>query len=103
VKECETVSGSLDFSVGRIVALSQGYLTLITLGQDGCIVWVDLMMLLADISDQLSEIASGQIQDLKLRNAQLNRILYTDSQDMLLLSTTIASHSNCCTDGSTSP
>jgi hypothetical protein len=30
-------------------------------------------------------------------------ILYTDSQDMLVLTSTVASHYNCCTDGSTSP
>jgi hypothetical protein len=35
---------------------------------------------------------------------QLGEILYTDSQDMLALSSTVASHYyNCCTDGSTSP
>jgi hypothetical protein len=34
--------------------------------------------------------------------AQLREILYTDSQDMLILSSTVASHYNCCTDGSIS-
>jgi hypothetical protein len=35
-------------------------------------------------------------------STQLRQIVYTDSQDMLLLSSTIASHYyNFCTDGST--
>jgi hypothetical protein len=37
-------------------------------------------------------------------STQLPEILCTDSQDMLVLSSTVTSHYyNCCTDGSTSP
>jgi hypothetical protein len=37
-------------------------------------------------------------------SAQMHEILYTESQDMLVLSSTVALHCyNCCTDGSTSP
>jgi hypothetical protein len=35
---------------------------------------------------------------------QLHEIVYTDSQDILVLSSTIAlRYYNCCTDGNTSP
>jgi hypothetical protein len=56
------------------------------------------------------EITSAKIHDPKQRDIKMSTstwlcvILYTDSQDMLVLSSTIASHYyNCCTDGSTSP
>jgi hypothetical protein len=56
----------------------------------------------AAASDQPSEIASGQIHDSKQRDVKW-AIFYTGAQDMLVLSSTTASHYNCCTDGSTSP
>jgi hypothetical protein len=57
------------------------------------------------------EIASGQMHDSKKKkdikismSTQLREILYTDSQDMLVLSSAVVSRYNkCCTDGSTSP
>jgi hypothetical protein len=56
------------------------------------------------------EIASGQIHDSKLKDVkigtstQLREILYTVSEDMLLVSSTVASrYYNCYTDGSTCP
>jgi hypothetical protein len=68
-------SMSLDSSIGRIVALSQGHTVnaaLVTCdnpGPEGCIVAGDLTKLLADTdaaaSNQLSEVASGQIHDSK--------------------------------------
>jgi hypothetical protein len=37
-------------------------------------------------------------------STQIREILYTDSQDMLVLSSTVAvRYYNCCTDGNTSP
>jgi hypothetical protein len=52
------------------------------------------------------EIASRlQIQRRKFSTSnQLCESLFTDSQDMLVLSSNVASrYCNCCTDGSTSP
>jgi hypothetical protein len=56
------------------------------------------------------EIASGQTHDCKQKDVklststQLREILYTDSQDMLVLSSTVVSrYYNCCADGSISP
>jgi hypothetical protein len=56
------------------------------------------------------EIAPGQIHDSKWKDVKINmstqlrEILYTNSQDMLVLSCTVASrYYNYCTDGGTSP
>jgi hypothetical protein len=49
------------------------------------------------------EIASGQIHDSNT-STQLREILYTDSQDILVLMFTVSlRYYNCCTDDSTSP
>jgi hypothetical protein len=84
-------------------------------GQEGCIVGADLTKLLANFdkllllnSSQKSHQARYTIpykRTYKITTpTQLRDILYTDSQDMLVLSSAVASrYYNCCTDGSTSP
>jgi hypothetical protein len=65
-------------------------------GQEGCIVGGDLTKLLADFEMKGRKAIST--------STQLREILYTDYQDMLLPSSTVASrYYNYCTNSSTSP
>jgi hypothetical protein len=99
----------------RVINVNPAVITDDNPGKEGCTVGGDAMKLLADtdmllllISCQKSFQARYMTQNKKAikinTSTQLHEILYIDSEDMLVLSSTIALHYySCCTDSYTSP